>query len=775
MLNRKPSPVATLFILLTLTAISEPAKAFSNAQKSEATSSNFLELAQEADKNTDTNFKEQDSGSVNPDLEDSGQINFDPENSGEINSDFKEQNSGSVNPDLEDSGSVNPDLEDSGQTLSLKNSRLYSQASPDVNNDAIAPNEIEEATDEGSSWWWWLPLIIGIPLIAAILVSTLGGKRSDREPALGNVRDPNAPDGGIGLSGTSAVEDLSTVGANASTLSNTVTGATTSNRLSGAALASGTALADGTSNLVGDTNKTDEDINLDLDLDRDNLTETESATEIPSNSVSEFTGQETKLQISDRGTRLQGDIEDISLETLDNTRPNSKVSELAPEQEVKEFEETVTHTQDIDNTDSFESQANSSDDTDDRSLEELTSSSILEADTAIETDEAKEFRGDFVLEEETQTFIPDEQVADNIIQSGPESLEIQNTEPTADNLNLDVSTTSPDISISESESSLSEIDAVPNAVIQQQTVDAETIDEERTQIDSDITNDDQFDELQELNDSVIVSEAASNNFSDNDEIVSIDEIGFDDADGSDQRSEIISDFRENNIDNEIETIDASLDEISFNYDVETIDTSVDEIGFDDTDNLDLGNISFDDEVKIIDANLDEISFDDTDDLNLDDISFDDEVKTDGVKIIDANLDEISFDDVDNDDSDLDSISFNETSDSNLDEIILEESDKTQDNLTLDLLSSNTAKISDLADDESNDMDNISEWLNSLETPNQNTDNILEWLDKLNTDDTNIVKEDSDRENDSSIDETNDVSFQFIEDLLERDDSDLDNR
>ena len=765
MLNRKPSPVATLFILLALTAISEPAKAVSSAQKSEATSSSFSELAQEADKNPDTNFKEQDSGSTNPDLEDSGQINFDAEGSGEINSDLKEQDSGSVNPDLEDSGSVNPDLKDSGQTLSLSNSRLYSQVSPEADNDAIAPNEIEEATDEGSSWWWWLPLIIGIPLITAILVSTLGGKRSDREPAIGNVRDPNAPDGGIGLSNTPAVEDLSTVGANASTLSNTVTSATTSNSLGGAALASGTVLADGTSNLIGDTNKTDEDINLDLDLDidRDDLTKTESVTEIPSNSVSEFTGQETKLQITDRGTRLQEDVEDISLEPLDSIRPDSTVvSEFAPEHEVKEFEETVTYTQ------------QDTDSTGDRSLEELTSSNILEADTAIETDEVKEFRGDFVLEEESQTFIPDEQAADDIIQSDRESPEIQDTDPIADNLNPDVSTFSkPDISISESESYLPEIDADPNAVIQQQTVDAETIDEETTQIDLDITNVEQFDELQELNDSVLISEAASNDFSDNDEIVSIDEISFDDADVSDQRSEVISDFNENNINNEIETVDASLDEISFNYDVKTIDTSVDEIGFDDTDDLSLDNISFDDEVETTDANLD-----DTDDLNLDDISFDDEVK-----IIDANLDEISFDDIDNDDSDLDSISFNETIDSNLDEIILEESGKTQDNLTPDLLSNNTAKISDLSDDESNDMDNISEWLNSLETPNQNTDNILEWLDKLNTDDTNIVKEDSDREawaapnreNDSSIDETNDVSFQFIEDLLERDDSDLDNK
>ena len=81
-----------------------------------------------------------------------------------------------------------------------------------------------------------------------------------------------------------------------------------------------------------------------------------------------------------------------------------------------------------------------------------------------------------------------------------------------------------------------------------------------------------------------------------------------------------------------------------------------------------------------------------------------------------------------------------------------------------MLSNNTAGINSLSNDESEDINNITEWLESLETSQQGTDNILEWLDGLNTDDADSIPNDRDRQSE----ETNDVSFQFIEDLLDDD-------
>ena len=71
------------------------------------------------------------------------------------------------------------------------------------------------------------------------------------------------------------------------------------------------------------------------------------------------------------------------------------------------------------------------------------------------------------------------------------------------------------------------------------------------------------------------------------------------------------------------------------------------------------------------------------------------------------------------------------------------------------------------------MNNITEWLESLETPKQSTDNILEWLDGLNTDDTDSMPDNSDRKIESE--ESNDISFQFIEDLTDKDDPNQDKK
>ena len=89
-------------------------------------------------------------------------------------------------------------------------------------------------------------------------------------------------------------------------------------------------------------------------------------------------------------------------------------------------------------------------------------------------------------------------------------------------------------------------------------------------------------------------------------------------------------------------------------------------------------------------------------------------------------------------------------------------DELSNDSSSNLLSDNTADITDLSDDRSNDLNNISAWLDSLQTPNNNSDDITEWLDKLNTSNDFDTKED-----DVTSDES-DISFDFLEDLLPAD-------
>ena len=873
---------------------------------------------------------------------------------------------------------VNPDLGDSGQTLLLNNIESDEMLVADVNDGVVAPNGAEGdeiATARRGKWWWWLPLIVGIPIIAAILVTSLGRKRSDREPAIDNVPNINDPDGGIGVSGTPGRENLSTVGANASnvgTLGNTVGTPATS--------IGATTLAEGaTANFVAGNSRTGDDI--DLDIDRTDLEETDVVTEIPSTPVSEFTGQETKLQITDQPTEIQENrVEDLSSETIgdlhsaNNVAASELVIDLDPENTTADSlveDEAVAYSEsDIDIS---EPQAVLSD----RHLED-TFNHPVETDVAHETTEAKEFLGDFVLEEESPAFTPYESTTET-------DIGYSETLSNSDRGLEEPSTT--EFELSDSELSITEIDSDPN--LEQQAVETdlippeqsiiEVVESERdlysepTQADSlerlddsvlseTTTNDDLsedfevvsdgenvsievigFDEAENysldkvsLDDSVETVDASLSevsldnsaetidnnlNQSDGESQISIDEIGFDEAEdyeineiSLDDSTEIVNtssseisfdEARNSNLDeisfddsteivnaslseisfdDSTETVDASLNEISFDDSTETVDASLSEISFDETEDYNLDEISFDDSNQTVDASLSEISFDETEDYNLDEISFDDNTEIadaslseisfnetedynldeisfddsteiadvslseisfnetedynldeisfddsteiadvslsesqinldeigfdeaedynldeisfdDSVETTDANLDEISFNEVDNsdldeivfdevDDSDLDEISFddsvgttdanldriafNEVDDSDLDEIGFEELGKTKNDSTSDPLSNSTAGINSFADDESDDMDNITEWLDSLETPNQNTDNILQWLDKLNAEDPDFAGEDGD-ENAKSTEQANDVSFKFIEDLLETDD------
>ena len=987
MLNKRHNPVATFFILLTIVGVAKPAKALVEGQNERVMTSISKALPQETrvklttadntvtvNQSRDTNkvsianttqdlesaenrspnradiaaiasevkaeksqkfieFLDRENAIVgvnsisalntytsNSDRDSNDSLNF------VANTDIDNSlSSTNANSDVKDSGSVEPDLKDSGQTISFKDigSTIIAQ-----DNDTVTPNRVEgEENPSTGRWWWWLPLIIGIPVIAAIIILN-GQKKSDREPAIDNVRDLNTPDRGIDVSGTSDRENLSAVGANVSNvdrLDNTINTAT---------IAEGT-----TTNFVGDRAKAED--NIDLDIDRSDLEATDSITEIPSTSVSEFTGFETKLQTGDNSTKLQDD--DIDLEPIDNVPPINPIDRVAASELVAdlEFEETtadstvevseaITDTKSDTNT--VEPLSNLSIPSD--RISEDTSNNIV-GDAAIEDVEAKEFRGDYVLQEErgftpyqqanadldlTKTARSNEQnldrdletesselelsqpdvavnevadidlvdepqqatvelttdrdvevigldsnldlnIGDRIISSDETASSATNFQPlvdtelvdeqnneTVNELDTDPETESSELDLSEPNVAVNEVADIENiSEAQQNTVELATdrdvevigfdsdyyleptqtnldLDEDRANAqrldnsdrvweeatDDDLTDDFEvvnisteeisFDE--ELNQTInATSEEISFEEREN---VSIEEISFDDP----QFNEVSLD------DNSDRTIEATSDEISFD---EREDTTLDEISFDDSqfDEIDLDDnsdrtieatsdeISFDDrenttfdEISFDDPQFDEIDLDDNSDstteASLDEISFDDsqfdeiDLDDNSDSTTEASLDEISFDDsqfdeIDLDDnsdstteSSLDEISFDEgenassdrIDESNSNEVSYEELDKAQGDLTLDLLSNSTAEITSLSDDESEDMNNITEWLESLETPKQSTDNILEWLDSLNTDDTNSAPENSDRNRE--LEETNDVSFQFIEDLLDDD-------
>ena len=215
---------------------------------------------------------------------------------------------------------------------------------------------------------------------------------------------------------------------------------------------------------------------------------------------------------------------------------------------------------------------------------------------------------------------------------------------------------------------------------------------------------------------------------------------------------------------------AGLEEITFDDVDNSVDASLEEITFDDVDNsVDAGleEITFDDVDNSVDASLEEITFDDIDnsvDAGLEEITFDDIDNS-----VDADLEEITFDDIDNSvDADLEEI----TSDRDviLDDLEFNELD---DDSSSQLLSNSTANITGSEDDRSNDMNNITQWLDSLETPTPNTDNISEWLESLDTDDNDSAKHDDQDVNLNLEQEADDISFKFLEDLLERDSNNQD--
>jgi phosphate transport system substrate-binding protein len=319
--------------------------------------------------------------------------------------------------------------------------------------------------------------------------------------------------------------------------------------------------------------------------------------------------------------------------------------------------------------------------------------------------------------------------------------------------NLDESTT--DL-VSDSLTSSEEIGHNFNTGLNEITLEQEELIERASNTSNNLNLDTSFDEMTFDDSDIDLDEIT---LDDADELsASLDDITFDDYDDSDINLDEIT------LDDSDDVI-ASLDEITFD-DSDNVVTSLDEITFDDSDDViaSLDELVLDEDENS-DANLDRITFDDSNGViaSLDEIALDESYNSD------SNFDEIIFDNSDGLLASLDEIALDESynSDSDFDEIIFDDS---TENETTDLIGDVEEKSNKLTEDKaSNDSNDISEWLENLETSSNKSNNISEWLNNLDT--TNVVESkrlDYDESNQSKKENNDEISFQFLEDLLEQD-------
>jgi ABC-type phosphate transport system substrate-binding protein len=370
------------------------------------------------------------SGEVNPDVQQSGEVNPNVNGSGEVNPNI--QQSGEVNPNVNGSGEVNPNIQQSGESLSSKNNADGANA----DGEAVAPiaqadvDPDTKAENKEGNWWWWLLPIMGIFLLAAAILGRR--KKSDQEPALNDISNinnldsgpnpnpPGSPGGGVPPVGVNSsgnvVNNLAENTAN-----------TSSNMGMAGMTAGGAALAGGAAaNLAGRRNRTENVADPDLDLDLD-LAESTSVEEIPSNPVSEFTGQETRLQVGDQSTDLQID-DDVDSQRIDNISLGGAALGGAAVSRFPDSENELENETVIDPVVERPDVADL-----DTSVSELTTEPTVETDSATtQANIGKEFPGDFVLQEETRNItVPDEVATDRDVTSG--DFDLSNTvEPDVD-------------------------------------------------------------------------------------------------------------------------------------------------------------------------------------------------------------------------------------------------------------------------------------------------------------------------------------------------------
>ncbi|MEL7417258.1 MAG: substrate-binding domain-containing protein [Cyanobacteria bacterium J06555_3] len=368
----------------------------------EATADNSDDVVADADVDTEVNSDLEDSGTVNSDLDGSGAVNSDLEESGTVNSDL--DGSGTVNSDLEESGTVNPALDGSGEPLS----------SAGTEGETVIPNETTEGAEETEvaakkgRWWLWLLPLLAIPLLVGAKAIFGGGAKSDREPALSNVPNVNSPEGGISVPGMSGGGNVPPVGTNVNggNLANMAEGAVgTTSRMGAAGLAAGgAALAGGAAaaaNLAGKRGRVENQADADLDLELD-LDETQTVEEIPSNPVTEFTEQETNLQTDD--------VDFDGIDSGESTMPptdSAIAMGAAGIGAVATSGFTPSQTDDSETTD-FDLDTSTEEPSSDQTTELTTPTQErtdeIEADPASQVVSA-EFRGDYVLPEETSTVL----------------------------------------------------------------------------------------------------------------------------------------------------------------------------------------------------------------------------------------------------------------------------------------------------------------------------------------------------------------------------------
>ncbi len=674
------------------------------------------------------------SGEINPEIDGSGEIEVAPEveGSGELNTDL--QDSGSLNPNIEGSGEINPEIDGSGEPLSSENLEIDGETTPDVaiaDGEVTPPNTVEGETSGAQTiakkgkWWWWLPLILGIPLLVLGAIFALGGrKKSDQEPAISNINIPNPdnPKGGSGLVGGADGGDVSAMGANVSgNLGNVAGNAVgTTSKLGNAAIATGgAALAGGAAaaaNFVGGKKSAENDTDIDLELD-----EPGTVTEIPSNSVTEFTDQKTKLQ-----TDVNDNLNDVSSGLTNDISAGATglgaaavggvaaASGFLGDSETSTEETTADFVVEDENSTNIELETNVSE------LQTDQTTDLVDRDN-------REFTGDFVLQEETKSSLVSEQDTDLNVS------EIDTPELNTD-INLDLTGKATDVTEGVSGAVTGAVEGIKTPELDLPNVDVDLSGDADTGIVNRVT---ESGGLAIAGGAAALGGAAAA------------------ASGFFNRNQDNSQSIDAEFTSELNDVDISLETSSIDEDI-----SLEGITLDDAANMpevSLEEITFDDETNTSELSLDEIAFNDADtriNASLDDITFDDAANTS-----ELSLDEIAFSTTETKSTTNQNI--------NLDDLGFEES---ADSTTSDLLSNNAAEITSLSDDQSNDMNNISEWLDSLQTPKEEgTDNISEWLDTLNTDNVDSTPEGNDQK--TTIDyseEADDISFKFLEDLLDRD-------
>jgi ABC-type phosphate transport system substrate-binding protein len=410
------------------------------------------------------------SGEVNPNLKDSGQVNPNVDGSGEVNPNLKD--SGQVNPNVDGSGEVNPNLNDSGEPNSAAkletNAGANSEATPtdDNNTAANSSNGNDQniaTTAKKGSWWWWLPLLL-LPLGALALYLFGRGRKSDQEPAISNIPNPDDPQGGGNVPLAPHPDNLAASGANSTgNIGNVATNTVGNNsKLGGAAIVAGGAAA---ANLLDGRQSTEADTDIDLELDQTETEINDPVVEIPSNPVEEFSSQSTKLQGTDQSTKLQSDLDftddvdspDAGL--LDNVVPlaGAGITGAAAANLLDEQQSTVAELDFNLELDETETELdNSVVETDANPVEEFTTQSTelqgTEQSTKLQTD----------LDYNDDVDHPDAELLDNVVTLAGAGItgaaaanlldERQNTAPELDfNLELDETETEVDNSVVETD------------------------------------------------------------------------------------------------------------------------------------------------------------------------------------------------------------------------------------------------------------------------------------------------------------------------------------